>query len=409
MTDQMKPLLESLHGEFLKLVRNKKIKELIASIQALQDPAIRHDSFQRLILDLVGSRSFDSIREIDEQLGKEDHLRYSTLYALTMPHLYDNDIVKIDRYLRQSLWHCAALAKEPWARAAGFSIPSGWVDQVIYIDTDLKIEPTPAEQGLTQGLLNDDESKLVIVTSSNGIYFDRYALAFARSCRVWGAGAHLYFQVINPTEKTESIFRQCQRDSQVKASLATEIGPANPVHCACRRFSVASSILQSSTKDVYISDIDVEFVPSIVDLHEQLRNWDVALYEEVGIVPRLFCHCSLVWCQNTARTRRFLALLADYISQKLKEDSEHWMLDQCAMLVVSRKAITGQLGNNWSELEPLKWGNLRAITGRELSYFQVNQGGQEEEKLALRLQSQPTYLPMGMSISFDENLRPRLS
>ena len=143
--------------------------------------------------------------------------------------------------------------------------------------------------------------------------------------------------------------------------------------------------MRTKQSDLLISDIDVVFTPKTARLRGLVAEDDGGMFERQNALPMEICHCSLSYFRLTEGSLRCLALLQNYLLKKLDSaDHPQWMLDQCALFVVTRRAMQRQPIAAWDGRQAFVWCNLTACAGAELSAFQINQAIANDEKKALR-------------------------
>ncbi len=170
-----------------------------------------------------------------------------------------------------------------------------------------------------------------------------------------------------------------------RVRFSTEACREESERFACGRFVVAHDVMRTSRSDLLISDIDVAFTAKTAGLRNLLAEDDGGMFERQNVMPMEICHCSLSYFRFTGGSLRLLALLRNYLRKKLDStDHPQWMLDQCAVFVVTRRAMRRQPIAAWEGRQPFMWCNLTECAGADLSAFQTNQTIASDEKKALR-------------------------
>jgi hypothetical protein len=226
--------------------------------------------------------------------------------------------------------------------------------------------------------------RLTVLTSCNAKYFERFASNFVASVSEHLPHADIHIHVMNPTSDSH---RQMAEYTRIRATIkfSSEECREESERFACGRFVVAHSVMRISRSDLLISDIDVNFTSKTVQLRKLLADDDAGMFERKNVSPMEICHCSLSYFRFTDGSLRFLALLRNYLQPKLNNvDHPEWMLDQCAMFVVTRRAVHRQPAGAWVGQRTFQWRNLTTDENADLSAFQINQAIDAEEKLALR-------------------------
>lgn len=249
----------------------------------------------------------------------------------------------------------------------------------LYMDPDLAQSFKANDQWKSNLRLDvkiSPESEWIVSVSCNGLYFDRFGSEYLRSLEALTSRLHIHFQVVEPTSKTQSLFNELQTKSKHHLSIETEERSVRPVYYICRRFQVAYELMKKFNKPVFITDLDIQVLPKVQELlNIPPAEYDVALFEFSDDYPMLTSHCSLVLMQPRPQVIRLLNLFSLYVDQKMKEEAGLWMLDQCAMFVLSRLAMKNKLQG----IQNLKWKDLKALTHAKLSDFQIEQTNSDEK------------------------------
>lgn len=226
--------------------------------------------------------------------------------------------------------------------------------------------------------------RLTVLTSCNAKYFDRFAPTFIASVSEYLPQAAIHIHVMNPTPDTTGRMADCS-DRDARIQFSSEECREEAERFACGRFVVAHDVMRTRQSDLLISDIDVVFTGKTARLKNLLAEDDGGMFERQNVIPMEICHCSLSYFRFTEGSLRFLALLRNYLHAKLNNvEHPEWMLDQCAMFVVTRRAMRRQPIAAWKGRQPFMWCNLTECAGADLSAFQINQTIASAEKLAMR-------------------------
>jgi hypothetical protein len=297
------------------------------------------------------------------------------------------DVRRSDALMLQSLEKlCEVIARELPISELSISI----LMHSLYMDTDLALKFKKSDQWKSNMRLDfsiRQDVDWIFVVSCNGLYFDRFAEGYLSSLESLRSKLHIHFQIIQPTAETQPLFDRLQQNSKHSLSAEMETKVARPVYFICRRFQVAHDLLKKFSKPVFITDIDIKISPRVQELLEiSPELYDVALFEFSEDYPMLTCHCSLVLLQPKADVIRLLDLFSLYTDKKIQEEAGLWMLDQCALFVLSRLAAQNLL----SGVRNLKWRDLRELTHAKLEDFQAEQAP-STEKHSMRAKAFPDF------------------
>jgi hypothetical protein len=377
----MMDLLESLTHELEKLLQSSQFEQIAEIFKTLKDPRVQHEVLARLILPLMNQDRFDLIHGVNAPLPSSMPARYISLFGAGVFEGIRGDVQALDALMIEGLEKVVECQRQNIPLIPHFAQPI--LLHAAGIDTALMAKLDPKEEPLASEILPHvpDECGWVFVLSCNGLYFDRFAPGYLKSCEGLLDKVHIHFQMADPTPESLSIFESLRKEFKSSLSYALDPVSLKPVQLICRRFQVAAALMEKYQKPLFVTDIDIALRPSaasLLKIDESL--YDVALFEFPKRPAMLATHCSLVLLRPNARVEKFLKLLSLYLQKKLSEESRLWMLDQCAVFALSRMSARGAL----SDLEPLRWRDLHELTEKNLDDFQIEQSIDPQEKESLR-------------------------
>jgi hypothetical protein len=318
----------------------------------------------------------EPLRRLDARMPPDTALKFYTRYALAFIAAWEDDVDATSRYLaevvRLGLAGQAALGGEPTFRQHLVMA----AQQAVYLDAEAPLEaPAAGVQAASAG----GEAPLLVVTSCNGSYFERFGGAFIASVCGSLPAAKLHIHVANPAGPLDAARFAGTGE---RLSFSSDRTPDEASFFACKRFTLAHELMHRHRADLLISDIDAVLTPKCVELPALMQGADAGLFERKGVSPMEICHCPLSYFRYGAGALRFLGVLGRYIERKLHgPDARMWMLDQCALFLVSRRAMKGEPEGLWRNAAP-RWRNLAAVAA--LAEFQENQPISESDKKQLR-------------------------
>ena len=357
-----------------------QVLRLVAARQAARGDGIVH--VWRLIALCAQAGGVSELKALDDATPENNVLKLFTHFGMAYVAAWDGDVDETSRRLRAALRIAFAieeiLATDPQLDQlfrvlvqhvqsidAG-EIPSAGCTAVPAIDS------------------TREPHRLTVLTSCNAKYFERFAPNFIASVREHLPEAGVHIHVMNPTPESGRQMADFARALGM-ASFSTEECREEAERFACGRFVVAHDVMLQRRSDVLISDIDVDFTPRTAQLPTLLAGQDGGMFERKNVSPMEICHCSLTYFRFTPGALRLLALLQNYLRLKLNDiDHPEWMLDQCALFVVTRRALRREPQAAWDGLPTFTWCNLAARGEGDLAAFQVNQAIGGAEKHALR-------------------------
>jgi hypothetical protein len=308
--------------------------------------------------------------------------KYISLYCAAAYEGANGNLQKADALMLESLSRlCDAIERDLPLSGVSLSI----LMHALYMDSDMGRKFQVSDQWKLDRELQcgvRHSADWIFVVSCNGLYFDRFASKYLSSVERVGMNSHVHFQIVQPTEKTRTFLRNFPGTASLSVSADYEMVEVRPVYLICRRFQIAHELLKKYKKPIFITDIDIELKAPVRELLEiPSEQYDVALFEFSNDYPMLTCHCSLVLLQPKEEVVRLLNYFSLYVDRKMEQESGLWMLDQCAMFVLSRLAAAGQLAG----VKSLRWRDLKLLTQRPLDDFQAEQAP-SEEKHGMRMQ-----------------------
>ena len=349
---------QKTHGDAIELVRKAVFGELLAR----------------------GAR--EPLRWLDEQMPADTALSYFTHYAMAFVAAWEDDVAETSRRLRETvrvaLAGQAVLTSDP--AFAQFLL--GAAQQAVYIDHTYRLCADPVRD-LPEITPLPLRRPLTVLASCNGRYFERFGAGFLASVKKWLPDAGVHIHVSNPDGASPELMQVLSDDQRVTFSV--DRTPDEACLFAVKRFVIAAEVMRVRQSDLLISDIDVEFTERTKTLTELMADHDGGLFERDNVSPMEICHCPLSYFRHTTNALQFLSVLGNYIESKLETDNlRMWMLDQCALFVVSRRAMKGEPASLWNGDRRFSWANLTHVSRGELSLFQMNQAADLATKRELR-------------------------
>jgi len=402
-----------MDGDFLQTLvdslRNEGVEEvlrLVATRHEARGDGIAH--FWHLIGRCAESGNRSQLRTLDEATPENSVLKLLTHCGMAYVAAWDGDVEETSRRLRASLQMAFAVNKILETDPNLDQLFRTLVQQVQSIDAS-----AIAIEGCNDHSPNEitaEPHRLTVLTSCNAKYFERFAPNFIASVSEHLPRADIHIHVMNPTP--ESRRKMAEFSNILKAiKFSSEECREEAERFACGRFVVAHDVMRAGRSDLLISDIDVGFTRETGRLRNLLAHDDAGMFERKNVSAMEICHCSLSYFRFTDGSLRFLALLRNYLNPKLNNvDHPEWMLDQCAMFVVTRRAIAGQPVAAWEGRLTFKWRDLTACGDADLSAFQVNQAIGGAEKHAMRYHAEENlrvwFVPLpdgGVAVRADSN------
>lgn len=388
----------------LDLCKQDRHSEVSPLLDQMTSPPHALQGLARAVMDLSVSKNHESIRALHRLSPESSRFRYILNLATAALYAQDGNIRGVDLEIRAAAKKVLENSLEPWSKQIQF--PNLVIQQWAYIDTDLKLSDelkpfSPPESYAKQS------AEQVIVVSVDSEYFKTFATDFVRSLNVFDQHTVCHFHLINPNTEALLLFESLSRESAIPLALTTEAGPSNALYYSCRRLTIAPHLMQKYRANLIIADIDTKFTELAARLEPLTNGYDGGAFENPGADPMLMVQCSLVYFKKTSVTEKLLRLMANYVELKYGEISDLWMLDQCALLVMTRRAMRADFGEVWGSLAPLKWLNLATVSGGPLESMQSQQRVSFSKKEGMRRSTQPTYCKIeNYQISFADNLRP---
>jgi hypothetical protein len=368
---------------FAKYIAERDFAALTGAISSRQNThgdAIEH--FRRGVNEFLQRGVCEPLRWLDERMPTDTALSFFTHLAMAFVAAWNGDVDETSRRLRETvrvgLAGQGVLGTDPAYRQYVVAA----AQQALYIDHTYRLcadairdlpEITPAPSRRT----------LTILASCNGRYFERFGSGFIASVKKFLSEAAIHIHISNPDGGARQLMELLAANEAVTFSVDTT--PDEACLFACKRFLIAPEVMCVRQSDLLISDIDVEFTDRIKSLTGLMADHDGGLFERDNVSPMEICHCSLSYFRHTTNALQFLSVLGSYIESKLQtDDLRMWMLDQCALFLVSRRAMRGELASMWTGDRSFSWANLTQVSGCELSIFQTNQPVDSAGKRELR-------------------------
>ncbi|MBF0372370.1 MAG: hypothetical protein HQL39_03015 [Alphaproteobacteria bacterium] len=204
------------------------------------------------------------------------------------------------------------------------------------------LEAGPLPELAMEGALGATDAPLVVVSSCDGGYLDRYGQRFAETlAAAAGMPFHLHLHLIGADGgRAEDVARRAGVASlswTTQRDEARGAGRDRSTYYACQRFLALPRLLRHYQRPVLLLDIDLVVLRPLALLLERAGAADVAA---VGGTPLLEpwnqLWADVLLLRPTPATLRFVDLVARYIGHFLDEGSPRWFLDQLALFAAWR-------------------------------------------------------------------------
>ncbi|MBC7905314.1 MAG: hypothetical protein H7Y60_01030 [Rhodospirillaceae bacterium] len=187
--------------------------------------------------------------------------------------------------------------------------------------------------------LRFNDAQQVAVASCNGLYFDLFAEAYCHAIDATTQDALIHIHVMEPEAGTLSRIERLMdgmKNSVLNVSWETQQPNSSRSYFASNRFLIAPQLLDLYGRDLVISDIDIEFVTDLAELHAKLAGQDFACYAHPGFGPASRYPAGVTYLSH-AHGRDIADGIARFVCSKLHIPHPHnWMLDQAALISVQR-------------------------------------------------------------------------
>lgn len=199
-------------------------------------------------------------------------------------------------------------------------------------DADASATPSP------------DDADVMILTSCDAAYFERFGAAFARS--IWrhaGVRAVIQVHIVNPDDACAAVMRGLLAEAGAgRIAFSTErtdpaaFGGEPRTYYACSRFLRLADAIARSRIPILVLDIDMIVLRDLSTFLASLRNADLALVggEDKGFEIWNTYWADVVHVAPTEAGRHFAALVRRYIRHFLDRGQGRWFLDQIALYAV---------------------------------------------------------------------------
>jgi hypothetical protein len=209
-----------------------------------------------------------------------------------------------------------------------------------YVD-ELMAQPKPARPPLTLlGRARMPQTPQVIVAACNGAYFDVFAARYARSVDEQMDGALLHLHVVDPGPHlgaaVDSITASLKRTT---LNVSVEPLPAHPsaAYFASARFLVAERLMEFYERDLFVTDIDIEFITDPRPLLPSLSKAGFSCYTYPRFGPSSRYIAYLTHFSHASGGRDMADVVSRFVESKLAVPWPfNWMLDQAAVISALR-------------------------------------------------------------------------
>ncbi|MCF8506985.1 MAG: tetratricopeptide repeat protein [Caulobacter sp.] len=217
-------------------------------------------------------------------------------------------------------------------------------ESVMRFGTDFmnRLEASPLPGPPVAGELPDIDAPLVVLSSCDSGYFDRFAEPFARTlAETAGLPVHLHLHLIgDEAGRARELVRRAGLNSAVvttQPDRAPGGGKERSTYYACQRFLLLPHLLRHYRRPVLLLDIDLVVLRPLGLLLDMAGTADLAA---VGGQPdfetwnQLWADV-LLW-RPTAAGLAFADLTARYVGHFLDRGLPRWFLDQIALFAAWR-------------------------------------------------------------------------
>ncbi|HLN26021.1 MAG TPA: hypothetical protein VK558_18785 [Patescibacteria group bacterium] len=275
-----------------------------------------------------------AVERLAQEIPANSAFHALMLYALGLSLALRRRLDTASTTLRQGTRYCAQAAETVFANDSRFA--TAIIGQMLQ-QANL-LEPStyrpqhrlPQQQPHLPDRLPSSAGPLVVACCDERYlhaYADRFAATLAAACPATGA----LITVINPTAESEAL-RQNLTARFPLLAFASDSGPDLPAFYASHRFLTAEALLESTGRDLVLTDIDSAFPPDFSEIIAQTSRSPIAMIGKADAVePSLRVYAALLGVRNGTPGRAFLRHAADYLRGKLAEETPVWTMDQAAL------------------------------------------------------------------------------
>lgn len=308
-----------------------KIPNICWSLQSQQGGGFA--AYWDFVSQLAERKDWHLIQDIHAASPENNPLRGTTHYFMAGLAAQNNDIELCRDEMKSAMVlfqnHLQALATDERAVHSIRSV----MKQFALITPDIDLEDVPPTQIKIE--TEGGEGTFFVLSSCNGIYFERFGERFVRSVLTASPDTICHIHLINSTAGSNKLQDKLSREL-ANVRFTVESGPQEATFYACRRLQVVGALMNHYDKAALVSDIDAELT-SEISVFSGLSDTPAALFKRQVLDPMLIMHLSLSYYGRHEATIQFLDYLDRYLSRHLSQGFV-WTLDQCALIVSALKA-----------------------------------------------------------------------
>ncbi|WP_420547096.1 hypothetical protein [Curvivirga sp.] len=185
--------------------------------------------------------------------------------------------------------------------------------------------PTPNKTGewhIDWIKLPSADEKNIIFTSCNGIYWRQFGSDFLKAVN---DKAPVHLHLVNPEEgQVESLSQM-----EISYSIETQTERASSPYYACGRFLVLPELLEKTSANIIMLDVDLIQINEFEKLVEQASLKDISYFAMRTLIPWLRHHAAFIYWTNNEAVKRYASILQKLLWEKLA--GTNWYVDQLAM------------------------------------------------------------------------------
>lgn len=218
-----------------------------------------------------------------------------------------------------------------------------------------------------------------MLAACDGRYMEHFGADYLRSLDAVAEGLAIHLHLVEPKPAAVDLARQVGASlSRNVLNLSVEAG--NPhrsgAYYACSRFLAAGEVMAHAGRPLIVTDIDITFIRSPLDVATAAAECDFATFVHGGFGPCSRLPAVLTWFAATPSGQAALTQLRRFILSKLDVRWPlNWMLDQAGLMTVRR-----WLGH----CEPAaRIGTLNDLTGGPFAALLQCHGSEDDKQVWL--------------------------
>lgn len=323
----------------LRAGRPGDVPEMFLALQANGQPGF--GLYWEFLRKQFSEGKAETLEALHEATATDSPMGAASHYFLAALAVRNGDIDACKAHLHQTrtlmLLHRALLLRDDATRR----VLQGIANQESCIEPSLDLSGGAATAVSAPGdPFIDPAHDFFVLASCNGIYFDRFATAFAEALFGSLPDACCHIRVINPVPDSALLDSLPARFARLR--LSVEEGPEEATYHACRRFQVAAGLMRHYRLSALVCDIDMALSPAVGAFDGLGQRVAGGVFKQTGADPMLFMPLGLSYFAYRPETLSYLDCLDRYLEAMLPRGYT-WMLDQCAILTVTLLAESGRL------------------------------------------------------------------